>query len=119
MLNLLTDRLRDQAVSGLPADMSFMQVSNPCWYRYLILKLDEKSGTVAQARVRVYEHFWAGDNGGSLPKSWEQEVGMVETSTGWRVDLLGPSDNAHSEPGEPHGPTLSACRAPTPAAPVP
>ena len=110
-LNLLTDRLRSQVMTGLPVDVPLTQVSNPCWYRFQILSFSQPSATQAQARVRVYEHQWPGDSAGSIPRSWEQVIGLVETGSGWRVDQLGGSENEREEPGEPHGPTLSACTA--------
>jgi hypothetical protein len=95
---------------GKPVDVPLLQVSNPCWYRYQILDLPQTT-TQAQARVRVYEHFWSGDNGGGLPKSWEQEIGLLNSNSGWRVDQLSAEKNVRTEPDEPHGPTLSACNA--------
>lgn len=38
-------------------DVPLTQVSNSCWYRYVILRNGEQSPTRAQARVRVYEQF--------------------------------------------------------------
>lgn len=121
VLDRLTDQLRSQVMQGLPSSVPLFQASNPCWYRYQIIDLSQPSPTKADARVRVYEHQWPGDNAGSLPASWEQEIILVDTATGWRVDQLSSSSNGHEEPGEPHGPTLSACIAyeltPTIAAP--
>jgi hypothetical protein len=108
--NLLTDKLRSEITAG-SIQVPFTQVSNPCWYRYLVLQFDQTSATHAQARVRVYQHFWGGDNAGGLPRSWEQEIVLVETNAGWRVDQLGAAENDRQEPEEPHGPTLSACTA--------
>lgn len=118
VLGQLSDRLLTMVYAGV-VDVPLMQVSNPCWYRYQVLNFSEAAETSAQARVRVYEHQWPGDSAGSLPRSWEQDVGLAETIDGWRVDRLGPSQDSQEEPGEPHGPTLSACNAysPTPAPP--
>ncbi len=111
VLDLLTEQLQAKVMRGLPVDVPLTQVSNPCWYRYLVLTLNQTSAAQAQARVRIYEHQWPGDNAGSLPRSWEQEIGLTETTAGWRVDALGEAENEHQEPNEPHGPTLSACTA--------
>ncbi len=111
VLDLLTEQLQAKVMRGLPVDVPLTQVSNPCWYRYLVLTFNEASAAQAQARVRVYEHQWPGDNAGSLPRSWEQKIGLTETTAGWRVDELGEAENEHQEPNEPHGPTLSACTA--------
>jgi len=109
VLDLLTERLRSQIQSDL-YQLPLFQVSNPCWYRYLILSLDETPDQAAHARVRVYEHFWSGDNGGGLPHSWEQELELVRTPKGWLVDQLSNAENEREELREPHGWTVSACR---------
>lgn len=85
------------------------QVSNPCWYRYLILQFERPTQTEAHARIRMYEHFWGGDNMGGVPRSWEQTITLIETNAGWRVNALGLLENERPEPNEPHGETISAC----------
>ncbi|MGH2457770.1 MAG: hypothetical protein ACRDIY_02755 [Chloroflexota bacterium] len=92
------------------------QVSNPCWYRYAVLSLVEwTSATPGQppprtvdGRVRLYAHFWSGDNGGGLPFSFTEAVRLIATPAGWRVSQL-QREAWQEEPGEPHGPTTSAC----------
>ena len=96
-----------------------VQVSNPCWYRYEVASFTRWSRTTAGARVRVYEHWWPGDVAGGPPRSWEQQVGLVEMPAGWEVDELGPRRNEREEPGEPHGRNRSACRETARRAPQP
>lgn len=93
------------------------QTSNPCWYRYEVLSLVEWTtpapgqpppGTV-DGRVRIYTHFWSGDSGGSLPRSFTEGLTLVDTSQGWRVSHLA-IEQTRVEPGEPHGRTISACQ---------
>lgn len=110
ILDLLTYELAARTYDG-SSDLNLYQVSNPCWYRYLVLQFEQTAATLARARVRVYEHQWGGDIMGTLPQSWEQTIGLVETSFGWRVDQMGPPENRRAEPSEPHGPTLSECNA--------
>lgn len=107
--SVLSDRLLTYLYAGMLTNVPLMQVSNPCWYRYQVVSFSEAAETKAEARVRVYEHQWPGDSAGSLPHSWEQQIGLVETSDVWRVDQLGEAVNRREEPAEPHGPTLSAC----------
>lgn len=110
MLALLTSDLREKLRSGAVA-VPLGQVSNPCWYRYELLSLDQPAPDSAQARVRVYEHFWPGDVAGGIPQSWEQTVHLAGLPfPGWLVDELGAEEGRRPEPNEPHGPTLSACR---------
>jgi hypothetical protein len=108
VFELLSTRLRDQVMNP-PIDVPFLQASNLCWYRYLILQLEQTSPTEVHGRVRVYEHDWAGDVAGGLPQSWEQAIGLVATNAGWRVDELGPEANRAVALFEPHGLTVSAC----------
>jgi hypothetical protein len=89
--------------------LSIFQVSNPCWYRFETLSFWQQTPTEATARVRVYQHFWGGDVMGGLPRSWEQEVILVEERDSWKVDRLSEPRNEREEPNEPHGRTLSAC----------
>jgi hypothetical protein len=92
------------------------QVSNPCWHRYEVISLIRWTARAAgqpapgsvDALVRVYAHTWSGDNGGLLPFSFAQSVRLVETPGGWRVNRLQLAEY-RDEPGEPHGPTTSAC----------
>jgi hypothetical protein len=87
------------------------QISNPCWYRYEVLAFTQPAPDTVAARVRIYEHFWPGDVGGSLPSSFAQEVGLARATDGWKVSQLGPAQDERVEPNEPHGPTTSACYA--------
>ena len=105
---LLSDALRQAVLAG-SINVPVFQVSNPCWYRYDVVTFRQQTSTTAAARVRVYQHFWGGDNAGGPPNSWKQEMELVESSAGWRVDKLGPLQNQREEPKEPHGPTTSAC----------
>jgi hypothetical protein len=102
---LATDELRAQSPGAL------VGVSNPCAYRYAVVALTPARPDAMAARVRIYQHYWPGDVGGGLPTSFEQDVGVVQTAAGWRVGRLGPEQNTRAEPGEPHGPTTSACTA--------
>ncbi len=117
VLDALTDDLRART-ENWPNDVWLYQVSNPCWYRYTVVQFEQTITARAQARVRVYQHDWAGDAAGGLPESWEQVIGLGETRDGWRVDEMTPAENQRQEPSEPHGPTLSACnvqvQSPTP-----
>jgi hypothetical protein len=108
VLELMAPWLRNSLKRGFP-DVPTFQVSNPCWYRYAILSFTRSGQTTAWGRVRVYEHWWPGDVAGGPPRSWEQEVGLVETTTGWRVDELTARLTEREEPQEPHGRNRSAC----------
>lgn len=121
---LLSDGLRRELETGNASAtrIDLFQASNPCWYRYEILSFTQPTSSTVTAHVRVYEHFWGGDVAGGPPRSWEQEVSMQKTPTGWRVDQVGEPRNNREELGEPHGLTASACRggaaAPTPSAEI-
>jgi hypothetical protein len=109
VLGLLTDALRSTISTG-STSVPVFQVSNPCWYRYEVLEFDRPTSTTALARVRIYEHFWAGDSAGGPPSSWEQELELIQTAAGWRIDRLGPLQKRRIELKEPHGPNTSACK---------
>lgn len=110
VMNLLTPELRANMDTVL-AQVPLLQVSNPCWYRFEILQFEEPTPLQANAQIRMYEHFWAGDSAGGPPSSWTQTVDLQETNSEWRVSALGKLENQQSEPNEPHGQTLSACNA--------
>lgn len=107
----VTDDLRSQAPYG------FTGQSNPCLYRYAVLSLvewttatpDQPSPGAVEATVRIYTHFWPGDQAGGLPRSYMQLLTLVDTSAGWRVSALSQIFRTREEPNEPHGPHLSAC----------
>jgi hypothetical protein len=105
---LLTDALRQSLETDVRVGQRLFQVSNPCWYRYELLTFDQPTPNNARARVRVYQHWWMGDKP-DPPWSLEQEIDLVATAAGWRVDQLGPMENRREELNEPHGPTTSAC----------
>lgn len=105
---LLSDRMLTMLYAG-GIDVPLIQASNPCWYRYQVLSFSDAAEVKAEARVRVYEHQWPGDSAGSLPRSWEQEIGLAEPFDEWKVAHLGPAENIRQEPEEPHGPNVSAC----------
>ncbi len=88
---------------------NMLQTSNPCWYRYEVLRSTQTTSSSAEARVRLYSHNWGGDLLGGLPQSWEEEIGLVDASREWKVDSVSLPVNKVEEPTEPHGPTLSAC----------
>jgi hypothetical protein len=111
VLAMLTEEARAAAAGRRGSELALMQVSNPCWYRYAVEAFDRPAPGAAEARVRVYEHQWMGDVGGTLPRSWEQRIGLAQTAAGWRVARLGPPANRREEPKEVHGPTTSACNA--------
>ncbi len=108
VLDLLSNRLRNRVVNE-PIQVPLLQASNPCWYRHLILQVEETDPTNARARVRVFQHDWAGDIAGGLPQSWEQSIALIRTDARWRVDELGPETNRTVAPLEPHGLNVSAC----------
>ncbi len=108
VLAALTDGLRAGVDVSAPR---LMQPSNPCWYRYEILALGEPTPSSATARVRVYTHWWGGDVMAGPPGSWEQDLGLVLDVSRWWVSQVSPPSADQEEPGEPHGPTLSACNA--------
>ncbi|OGO04178.1 MAG: hypothetical protein A2Y60_05855 [Chloroflexi bacterium RBG_13_54_9] len=109
MRGLLTDALRESLETDASVGQRLFQVSNPCWYRYELLTFEQPTPNNAAARVRIYQHWWPGDNAGGPPWSLEQDIVLVATATGWRIDQLGPWENRRDEPNEPHGPTTSAC----------
>lgn len=110
-LTWVTDALRARAPDG------FTGVSNPCDYRYAVLALVEWTTATPgqpppgtpQATVEIYSHFWPGDQAGGLPRSNLQQLTLEDTPNGWRVSDLSPILRSREEPGEPHGPHLSAC----------
>ncbi len=114
VLGLLSDGLSQDLRTNQQeaARLSLFQVSNPCWYRYETLSFEQQTPTETTSQVRVYQHFWGGDVMGGPPRSWEQEVVLVETPAGWRVDQLSEPRNEREEPNEPHERTLSACNVP-------
>jgi hypothetical protein len=107
-VGLMTPELR-RAVEGGRLDVPTWQVSNPCWYRYALLPPVEVTPETVTEPVRVYEHWWPGDVGGSPPQSFEQTVRLRAIDGRWLVDELGPATDERLEPGEPHGPHISAC----------
>lgn len=119
VLGLLSDSLRQALETGRveASRTNLLQVSNPCWYRYETLRLEQATRGIATVWVRVYQHFWGGDLMGGLPNSWEQQITLVETPSGWQVDRLSEPQNKREEPDEPHGAALSACNAPGAATP--
>lgn len=106
VLELLSDELRTRLDAHA---VRLTQVSNPCWYRAEVLAFGQATPTTATATIRIYEHQWGGDVAGGLPRSWEQDVRLVQAAAGWRVGQLGVVRSEREEPGEPHGPTTSAC----------
>jgi hypothetical protein len=110
VLDLMTDDARAAVVGQHGSVHQLLPVSNPCWHRYEVVAFGWPSAASAAARVRIYEHQWMGDVGGRPPQSWEQEVELVRRPVGWRVSRLGPAGAARDEPGEPHGPIISACK---------
>ncbi len=124
VLALLSDGLREALETGQVKanEIDLLQVSNPCWYRYEIEQFNQTTSTTAEAQVRIYEHVWGGDIAGGPPRSWEQDVSLVETPAGWRIDRVSEPRDNREELGEPHGLTISACNkevaAPTPSADV-
>ncbi len=123
-MGLLSDGLRKALETGqLDANrVDLFQVSDPCWYRYEVLSFRQPIAATAEVRVRVYQHFWGGDIVAGPPRSWEQELSLVEMPTGWRVDRVSEPRNNREEDNEPHGLTASACSkgtaAPTPSATI-
>jgi len=112
VLGFLTRGLRVLLDSG-QLQVPVLQVSNPCWYRYELVSLQQPTSTTAAALVRIYQHFWGGDAAGGPPSSWEQAIDWVETGAGWRVDQLGPQTNERAQPGKPrYGSAHSACAQP-------
>ena len=105
---LMTPDLR-HAVEAAELDVPTWQVSNPCWYRYEILPPEATTGATVTERVRIFEHWWPGDVGGSPPKSFEQQVRLRKVGDEWLVDALGPAVDERVEEHEPHGPNTSAC----------
>ncbi|HEV8633713.1 MAG TPA: hypothetical protein VG370_05660 [Chloroflexota bacterium] len=108
-LELLTAEARLAVIAPGGGVFELVPTSNPCWYRYAVEAFAQPTPATAAGRVRIYEHTWMGDVGGSLPRSWQQAVGLVQTPDGWRVSRLGQAGPRRDEPGEPHGPTTSAC----------
>lgn len=110
--SLLSDELKKALETNevQASGVNLFQASNPCWYRYEVLQLDRPATDRAVAQVRVYEHQWGGDIAGGVPRSWEQEIDLVEAAGGWKVDHLSAPRNTREEPAEPHGPTISACK---------
>src|SRR5919108_2675347 len=90
-LALVTDELRAQSPNA------FVGASNPCSYRYEVLAFEPASATAVVARSRIYQHLWGGDNAGGLPSSFVQEVSLVQTAAGWRVNRLGSPQNTREE----------------------
>lgn len=115
---MLSDRLRILLRTRPPAAGSvgqftaLYQVSNPCWYRYELLSLAQPAADEADARVRVYQHFWQGDIAGGPPTSWQQAIVLRRIAGGWQVDVVGPQADAVPELSEPHGLHTSACSIP-------
>ena len=108
VLGLMTHELRRDVLAGR-VDAPTFQVSNPCWYRYELLQPEQASDSAVAERVRIYEHAWAGDVAGGLPKSFEQAIRLAKSAGSWRVDRLGPEQADRTEANEPHGPHTSAC----------
>jgi hypothetical protein len=102
-LALVTDELRARSPNA------FVGFSNPCFYRYAVEGFAPGGPGVAGARVRLYTHFWPGDLAGGPPNSAGEEIRLVRTATGWRVDDARLATSWREEPDEPHGPTTSAC----------
>jgi hypothetical protein len=102
-LALVTDGLRARSPNA------FVGQSNPCFYRYAVEAFGRTTPTATRARVRVYTHLWPGDTAGGPPNSAAEEIGLVRTAAGWRVDDVRLLTTWRGEPGEPHGPHTSAC----------
>lgn len=121
---LLSDGLREALETGQEktSRVELLQVSNPCWYRYEIQRFNQPATTTAEAQVRIYQHGWGGDIMAGPPRSWEQDLSLVQTPAGWRVDQVSEPRNNREEDSEPHGLTASACNkgvaAPTPSAEI-
>jgi hypothetical protein len=105
VLSMLTD---DYRMSGEVAP-NLLQGSNPCWYRYEVLAMPQVEPGSSEARVRLYSHNWGGDLLGGLPESWVENIDLLDTGGGWKIDRVGPPEDKVEEPAEPHGPTVSAC----------
>jgi hypothetical protein len=99
----VTDRLRAKAPHG------FTGFSNPCLYRYDVEAFEQDRPAAVFARVRLYTHVWPGDVAGGPPNSATEEIRLVRTGAGWRVDDARLATAWRAEPNEPHGPHLSAC----------